>query len=285
MIDLLAKHSGSVRELLQAQGADVIDLSDGDWNSRFDVLTRLSFEKIRLAKKKIAVDFVHCFFSACEFDMVASDGHFWGASDTWRNCLFHSVTLVSCISPMNSFFQCSFHDVALENYSPYQTLFDDCSFERSVITSFRPKTITNQANKNPDISSHRSSVVFRDCRFKGVTFKESVFVGVAFENCTFDDVTAADCDFTGVVSSYRWWPDQNGDPFRRFLIKVEDTIAAKCGTGSAALFAFRKYKSDYLAGRTQDKNFSACLYSKEVPYAQVLAVEKDIRSLVAKAAL
>lgn len=283
-IDRLLRGTGDVRKMLRVPENDVLDLSDEAWDLRLDVLTGLEFRKVHIAQKEILINFVDCSFNGCEFCAVNSDGHFWGASNNWRNCSFDSVTLAQAISPMNTFRECRFDRFRIDNYSPYQTLFADCVFRNSAFTAMRAKTVLNLTKRNWELEGHSATVVFRKCKFLATAFEGSYFSGVCFEDCDFEEVTAKACDFSGIESKQRWWNRQESDPFQAFLLQVLELITTRCGKESAAHEAFEGYMLDYLNGKTAEKNFSACLYSKRVPYSEILKFEPELRRLVNRTA-
>jgi hypothetical protein len=185
------------------------------------------------------------------------------------------------IAPANSFERCRFDEVAVMNFKPHQTLFDGCSFSRCTIEGLKAHLISNRQIVNRDLKGGGGQLLFRDCRFEGISFRQCYFEGVVFQRCSFENTEASGCSFEGIVSDVVWWGAQKTDPFTVFLVKALDLIRTKCGRECAAYREFETYMIDYGSGRTSDKDFSACLYSNRVPYAETQKLIKDLRKLVA----
>jgi len=280
IVEKLLGCSGDVRRILGIAQSGPLDLSDAkDW-TRPEVLRDLRFDEIFISEAEIRLNFVECRFTGCVFRRVRSDAHFWGADDIWTRCVFEDSNLARMISPMNSFRDCRFQNSTITNFRPYQTLFENCSFTGFAFQGIKAELIQNAQMRNAALDSISGSVLFRKCRFLRSSFRECYFDGIVFEACEFADVSIEACDFSGIVSDFRWWGDRNDDPFAAFLSKALDLIDKQCGKSSQAYQVFHKYVTDYCTGNTQDKDFSACLYSGNVSRDEVQRVSKELKRLV-----
>jgi uncharacterized protein YjbI with pentapeptide repeats len=279
---LLGKEGDAISILGASAMARPVDLSDDTWDQRLVVLRRLKFNRIRLARKKILVNFVECEFADSDFVAVTSEGHFWSASDAWLRCSFESVHLSEVISPMNTFSECRFIGASLTNYRPYQTLFQGCLFEQSGIAGLKAQQISNSINRNAALAGRQSTLVFQGCEFRNVSFNGCFFAGVQFDDCRFSNVDAQACDFTGIESSQPWWPEQKSNPFTTFLTQTLEMIRQRCGAESTAHSQFEDYVLDYATGKTTSQDFSACLYSGKIPDAELDKIEDELSNLMRK---
>lgn len=185
------------------------------------------------------------------------------------------------IAPVNSFKRCRFEGVSVVNFRPHQTLFEGCSFLGSTVEGLKAVLIRNSQIVNRELRDTDGQIVFRDCRFEGVSFRQSYFEGAVFQRCVFNDTDASACSFEGIKSDVVWWSAQKVDPFTVFLGKVLELIRAKCGPESPAYREFENYVIDYGSGKTTDRDFSKCLYSNRVPYPETQRVIDDLRKLIA----
>jgi uncharacterized protein YjbI with pentapeptide repeats len=283
-VDNLSGRSGDVRTLLGRAEPGILDLSNlAEWGRR-EVFDGLHFTRISLAKVEIALDCVNCSFTESSFVDIRATRCFWAANDIWKACRFQRVNFKEMISPMNTFRDCRFEELKLVNYKPYQTLFENCTFSESKIEGMRARTIFNRSNVNLQLhpADPAKSVVFRRCTFENTKFNKSYFNGVAFEGCRFHSTTADQCDFTGVQSDVTWWDTQKGDPFTAFLTEALEFIGTRCGRNSRAYEVFERYVIEYGTGKTTSQDFSACLYSNNVPDDQLERIEQKLPELLAK---
>jgi uncharacterized protein YjbI with pentapeptide repeats len=280
-VDRLLGTQGAARHILGLPQSGVVDWSDNVELARFEVIRGIQFEKFSVSRAKVGLNFVECRFSQCAFKDLETDGHLWGAEDRWTECVFERCNLCEMIAPVNSFERCRFDEVAFVNFKPHQTLFESCSFSRSSVEGLKAHLISNSQIVNRDFKGDGGQLLFRDCRFEGISFRQCYFEGVVFQQCNFENTEASGCSFEGIVSDVTWWDAQKIDPFAVFLTKALDLIRAKCGRDSAAYREFEIYMIDYGSGRTSNKNFSACLYNNRVPYAETQKIIKDLRKLVA----
>jgi uncharacterized protein YjbI with pentapeptide repeats len=280
ILNKLIGQRGDALSILGLKGHDApVDLSNDRWDSRLEVLKNLEFEKVRLARKEIVINFVECEFRESEFVSLRSKNHLWGASNLWLHCVFDSVNLVGAISPMNTFAECRFVASQFVRYRPYQTLFARCQFEESDIVGMKAELVLNSTKLNRNLAGNAATVVFKECTFKKVSFRECYFAGVAFEDCQFENTDAQNCDFSGVVAEDRWWQNQKSEPFTVFLVSILELIGKKCGTASAAYSEFENYLLDYKTGKASN-DFSACLYSGRVPNTELDKIEEEVRELM-----
>jgi uncharacterized protein YjbI with pentapeptide repeats len=271
---------GDAHHILGLPKSDVVEWSNSTELSSFEVIRGVQFNTFSVSYAKIGLNFVECKFNRCTFKDLISDGHLWGAENCWTECVFEQCNLRRMIAPANSFKKCLFDKVSVINFKPHQTLFDSCSFSRSTIEGLRTHLISNNKIVNHDLKGS-SQLLFRNCRFDGVSFRQCYFEGVSFQQCVFKDIEASGCKFEGIVSDIVWWDLQKSDPFTEFLMKALNLILAKCGRESAAYQEFEAYMIDYGTGKTTNKDFSACLYNSRVPYAETQKVINDLRKLVA----
>jgi uncharacterized protein YjbI with pentapeptide repeats len=280
IVDRLLAGQGDAREILALPKTGEVDWSCPAELSRFKVIRGVQFERFSLSRAEVGLNFVECGFKQCAFRDLKTDGHFWGAEDRWTECVFERCDLRRMIAPVNSFVRCRFEGVTVVSFKPHQTLFEGCSFSRGTIQGLKAHLISNSLIANPDLKGEGGQLLFRDCRFEGMSFRQCYFEGVVFRRCGFENTTASGCSFGGVVSDVTWWGTQVGDPFTVFLTKALDLIRAKCGPDSAAYREFETYVIDYGSGKTRDKDFSACLYNNRVPYSETKLVFNDLRELV-----
>ncbi len=279
-VDALLAARGDVRQALRLPGGPV-DWSDREQWRRLEVLRDLRFDDFRVSEVDVGLNFVSCRFADCSFKGLRVDNHFWGAADTWERCVFEECDMTGMIAPMNSFQGCRFDRLMLRNFKPYQTLFAGTEFANCTIEGLRAQTIRNSQMVNSDITGSSGQLLFRECSFVAVDFRQCYFQDVAFERCIWDKTSAHDCSFDGIISDTTWWQAQRLDPFTAFLSKALALIRQKCGPESAVHREFENYVIDYGAGRTADRDFSACLYNNRVPYAETQKVIKELRKLVA----
>jgi hypothetical protein len=185
------------------------------------------------------------------------------------------------IAPMNSFRDCRFENLKLLNFKPHQTLFTGSAFSNCAIQGLHAQTIRNSQKRNTEMDLPRGQLLFRDCYFKDVDFRRCYFEDVIFERCTWDRITANECSFDGIISDTMWWDTQTVDPFAAFLGDALELIRQKCGSASNAYLEFENYVIDYGAGRTRNRDFSACLYNHRVPYTETQRIIKGLRALLA----
>ena len=280
IVDLLLRAQGDARSILRLPKTGTIDWSDAVELARLEVIRDVQLENFSVSRAEVGLNFVECGFSQCAFSDLKTDGHLWGAKDRWTECVFERCNLRGMIAPVNSFDRCRFDEVTVVNFKPHQTLFEGCSFSRSTIEGLRPHLISNSQIVNRDFKGGSGQLLFRDCRFDGVSFRQSYFEGVVFQRCSFENTEASECSFDGIVADYTWWSPQKIDPFTFFLTKALDLIRTKCGRESAVYREFETYMIDYGSGRTSDKDFSACLYNNRVPYAETQKIIKDLTKLV-----
>ncbi|MEQ1751843.1 MAG: hypothetical protein ABL974_20645 [Prosthecobacter sp.] len=240
----------------------------------------LQFNDFCVSDADVGLNFVSCNFSRCQFVNIRTDGHLWGAKDTWTGCTFKGCRLKGMIAPMNTFVGCRFEMLKLQNFKPYQTVFADCVFDHAVIEGLRAQTISNRLMVNSDMGTTHGQLVFRNCRFESTAFLQCYFESVVFEQCSFANMDAEACSFDGIISDATWWGEQKVDPFTAFLGKALDLIRVKCGSESAAYKEFENYIIDYGSGRTTSRDFSACLYNNRVPYAETLKFNNALMKLV-----
>jgi hypothetical protein len=278
-VDELLKTRGDVRQVITLPHG-IVDWSDRKEWLRLEVLRNLEFNEFRVSNVDVGLDFISCEFSNCLFKDMRVENHFWGSSDIWQSCVFEDCQMSGMIAPMNSFRDCRFHKLRLHNFKPHQTLFTGTEFENCTIQGLRAKTIRNKGVINTDITSSHGQLLFLDCTFLNVEFRQCYFQDVVFERCKWEGTTADECCFDGVVSDLEWWQTQRLDPFTGFLSDALELIRRKCGHESAAYKEFENYLIDYGAGRTSNRDFSACLYNNRVPYAETQKIIKDLRKLV-----
>ena len=283
VIDKLMGKAGDVLSILDCEPrVGRIDVSDDAWDRRPEILTGLSFRRISLVGKEILVNFARCDFNDSEFVRLSSEHHFWGISNQWQECVFASVDLLRPLSPMNSFVDCHFSASKFVNYRPYQTLFQKCTFEKNEIVGMRAELVLNSSTRNPQLLDRVAKVVFKDCTFKDTLFRACFFEGIEFENCRFENTKAQESEFHRIISKDRWWTDQKADPFVSFLLKVLEMIRQQCGPASTAYSAVGNYLLDYTSGKNKGRDFSACLYSGNVPDSELDRIEPELTKVLAK---
>jgi hypothetical protein len=246
------------------------------------VLEELEFQNFRLSQAEVGLDFVGSRFSNCSFEELKTEGHFWGSRDVWNSCNFRKCRLVEMISPMNTFSECHFDEIDLQGYRPYQTVFRRCVFSQSTFTGLRAQTVSNSRMRNADLKGISGQLLFQQCQFRNTLFQSCSFDAIVFERCSFEAGGSDSCNFKGIVSDFVWWCDEEGDPFKEFLNEALNLLRAQCGADSAACREFEQYTVEFVTGRTDSRDFSACLYNNRVPYSETRKIINGLRKLVGK---
>jgi len=281
-VDRLIRARGDVRKILSFPATGKVEWSDPGELGKFEVLQGISFKEFDIANAEVGLDFVECEFDRCQFRGIRTNGRLWGRGNRWKSCSFEQCDFQAMGAPVNSFFDCRFETFSIQNFRPHQTFFESCAFAHTTIEGLKALLVSNRNIKNFDFNKTPGQIVFRNCHFRSSLFRQCYFEGVVFDRCTFTSVDAHACSFEGISSDVKWWGEQKTDPFTVFLGKALELVKNKCGQKSAAYREFESYVIDYGCGRTNSRDFSACLYSNRVPYDETELVMDELLHLVDK---
>jgi hypothetical protein len=127
----------------------------------------------------------------------------------------------------------------------------------------------------PEIVRAGATALFCRCHFDRGSFAGCAFADVGFEKCEVRHTQFINCDFRNVVGPDRWWTQvESGDPFNSFLDTVLNGIEERLGRDSSAFLSLSGFAKEYRLGRTQDKDYSACLYTGDVPEEELDAIQE-----------
>lgn len=278
---LIRSPDDAARWLDGIRGADgVADLSSLQWESSLVVIQRVSLEKVRVCDVDILPDIVTSQITESEFNHISSDAHFWGADNRWNNCTVNACELKNMISPKNLFEGCRFENCSITGYRPYMTLFRRCKFVNCAFRNVTAVPVRRRDWPTAEMATVGSSLQFTDCTFEGSTFRHCRFRDVAFRRCIFANVCVDSCSLEGVNSDVEWWGEvEETDLFLAFLDEAIRQISEQLGSNSVAVCALRRYRNEYAGGATTSKDYSACLYSGDVPDSELDRIEELLDEL------
>lgn len=278
-LEKLLGQSGNVHELLGlSRSSDgYFDLSKANWNSRI-VLSGLSFERVRLVSKVIGVNIVNSKFQNCHFENIESDNSFWGASNEWTGCVLKQVSMYQAICPQNRFDSCRFESMNLVGSSAYETIFTNCVFEDLQLEGFQAER--SRQNSKPFADIPDASLTFVGCQFLRPSFRGCRFANIEFSKCAVTEAKVLGSDVAAAKADTAWWrPDDSSDPFIVVLDEILAMLEGALGVQSKAHLQFAGYRDAYLSGANRSQDFSACLYSKDVPDCEIESVEDSLRDI------
>lgn len=278
---LMTSSDDAARWLGSIRGADgVADLSSLEWASSLVVIQRIRLEKVRLCDVEILPNLVKSQISDSEFNKVSSDSHFWGAENRWRNCTFNVCELKNVISPRNLFEGCYFENCVIVGYRGFETLFHRCEFVNCELRNVSAEAPQGGDWLTPEMAAVGSSLQFMECAFERSIFTHCRFRDVAFRECTFSDVGVESCSFEDVNSDVEWWGEVgDADLFVAFLDEAIRQISEQLGATSKAACKLTQYRDEYASSATANKDYSACLYSGDVPDSELDRVEQILDEL------
>lgn len=279
--------SGDVRAALgDHDAAGLKDISKDKWGSTLAIINGVTLERVRLANRSILPDFRGCTFLGCEFDRVRTDGHFWGASNVWKDCLFQDACLTGVVSAGNRFERCRFQRTEFLAYQAADTIYVGCIFTETSFVGLGAFVATSPSD-HPELlalNEHlpwgsKHALAFVDCRFVRCTFATSMLRHVLFADCQFTETAAATCDFTGVRSDRQWWPDSAQCNLHHALLDaLIEEAATVCGPKSVVIGKLLRARTDLRAGKSVD--LTAELYALDVPDSEVDKLEPAMNRLM-----
>lgn len=280
MIEALRGKRGDVREILGRvpSDEDLLDLSQEKWDGVPEVLNHLTFSRVRLADSHINVDFADCVFENSRFERVTSEGHFWSRGTRWRGCDFVGVAISLGICPGNVFDHCLFDAVALTAFRPASVTFRACHFRNLAVDGMRAVLPAGLAST--DSEGHLGNVVFVDCVFERPRFRNCEFAGIQFLRCRVIDPDVEASNFDGVMWDHPWHTvDAGREPFLAFLEELLAFARDHFGTTSKSYLSLSAYADAYRTGKAPSRDYSAVLYSGDVPDAELDVLEDAIDSI------
>jgi len=275
-LEKLLGQSGKVHELLGlSRSADgYFDLSKANWNSQI-VLSGLSFEQVRLASMVIGVNIVNSKFQNCHFESIESDNSFWGAGNEWTGCVLKRVSMYQAICPQNRFDSCRFENMNLVGSSAYESAFTNCLFEDLQLEGFRAEP--SRQNGKPFADIPGASLTFVGCQFLRPSFRGCRFANIEFSKCAVTEPKVMGSDIAVAKADPVWWrPDDSSDPFVVVLDDILAMLGVELGAQSKAYLQFARYREAYLSGSNRSQDFSACLYSNDVPDCEIESIEDSL---------
>jgi uncharacterized protein YjbI with pentapeptide repeats len=278
-LEKLLGQSGKVHELLGlSRSSDgYFDLSNANWKSRI-VLSDLNFEGVRVASKVIGLNIVNSKLRNCHFENIGSDNSFWGANNEWSGCVLKQVSMHQAICPQNRFDSCRFESMNLVGSSAYETTFTNCVFEDLQLEGFRAER--SRQNGKPFADIPDASLTFKGCQFLRPRFCGCRFDNIEFSGCAVIEPKVIGSNVAAAKADTVWWrPDDSSDPFIVVLDKILAMLEVELGRESKAYLQFARYRDAYLSGSNHTQDFSACLYSKEVPDCEIESVEESLHDV------
>ena len=273
-IEHLLHRQGPVRELLGIlDDGRVLDLSGLKWSSA-GIVNGVIFQRVRIANTRFRPDLVECVLEDSVFSGIRSEHHFSGAGNLWRNCVFQDLNALGLIAPQNRFLDCQFENLTLRGPVLCQTYFENCSFVGCTIQGMSTARVGDKTKQLPDLVKSGGTVLFRDCVFKRSLFNGCSFSHVVFEDCQLDETRCIECDFRDAFGRDAWLKQmESGDPFKMFLREILHGVEQRLGRESQAYRALAEYAEGYLSGENPSKDYSACLFTGEVPDDELDAIE------------
>ncbi len=288
IIKKLVRRSGVARAILSLEeDADgYIDISADDWKRSDLNIEHIKFHRMKLRKVSVGIKFNLCEFEKCSFEKVNADYTFFGGGNVWKSCKFKSVRLFDIVSPVNVFRGCEFSDVTLICYRPYQTLFENCKFDRIRIEGMRCRPVLNSGSRLKQLDASGGMLLFDKCVFNMPVFEKCYFDKVEFRQCQVIVPKVSFCSFKGIVMDKQWHSEEmEQDPFVKFVSEIVAFCEKRFGTQSASYKAISEYLLDYTSGRTESKDYSACLYEGAIPEKEMDVLEDELDKIEARVVL
>lgn len=282
----LENRDGEVADLLGIERIEgVANLSQLDWESPLIVLRGLTFDNVLLQGVKIRPNLVECRISDSCFIEVESYGHFWGAGNNWYRCHFSRIRMEDVIAPQCRFCDCSFDDVCLTGFRMCETVFANCSFNRVTITAMSARE-RRHLQPFPELDKTGASGLFSKCTLEMPCFENCQFDQIAFNGCKVSHPVVSNCNFSGIISDGQWWHNSMScDLFIAFLDDALKLIEGQLGRHSVAFSSMQRFRDEYVAGRSKSRDYSACLFEGNIPYADLQKIEKGLEKLESRYSL
>lgn len=234
------------RKKTASRAVELKDISTQSWLKRGGIIDGRKFEKILLAGKRIYPDFIESKFENCVFRQLKTKGHFWGASNLWKDCVFEDLILEEVMSPQNRFENCNFKNVTIKKYSPHDTVFINCTFENLTLEAMytRPNVRNSMIKKRiaelwdfpeiDELDKRYLTLMFRGCRFERPEFTNCLFAHMSFEDSVFTEPSGQGNRIDSIEGDNLDWVNavQQKEGQSAYIQALRDMIDEKLGPES-----------------------------------------------------